>query len=898
MQQMCTQDRPSSTPTAPMRNQSITQFFKPSQSSGSIFDSPTRVIICNESRKQSSSGAGSRVVKKRRKTLPVLSPSKSPIMEAFLHRGKKEPDSTVNGSSPLLNLHSEKKPCSDDDTNVSEYNNTVGKRKLNFSINRPNSLGSSSTGNLGVYKRKRGLKSASIAELVSSTLSQSTTKCSDLVVHPKVPECGGLLDQNTSIQSKGSPLNNNPLNTTNGIESIAFTSNSQSNNCTPSSSFSLSSNNSDNNLDTQATLSMQINYSRISSASSSTSGSELSSDSSSISVNEKKRHLKHRRKKCRYIFLESEDESPHVNLSSDEDEVLLSMEEILRMTKRKPPATPQPRRGLSQLSSSQSPVVKRPKSIVPSPAPYVNTLERILLEREENRRIDEMERKLQADIENGMQMLLFKEDSNNSDDGELPEEHRAFIDRFCVVYNAIPDENPGEEIFQLFVSGALFSQHTLDLRKLEHNAGGADENLLFSCDQRNQLMLATEGFLSYVYRFKECPAILMKWLFQMLSIHPSYLISVKILGTLIDLFYRNLASTSPENSSLWIPSLQDVISIFANMGVNFQKLSSNTSLRSTSCYNELASAMNAFVDKGCQKVQSEPVFTQVPEAQITNVIKFLGFCTAVYTQCFSDKEIIALLVVLFKIYLEKDLRQYPVVDLQCLQENLLQNIRDWETQMPALCLALSTLASHHHDFVKLVQLVPSECRGREVRKHLSLIIISRLLYEEPRPIPTDYDSQMTFLCQSLVDMKPSALVRKMRNAENDSKTPQELDQEAYYLAHSLLTLVNSTITCDENPSGQRKYLLQLCVALERHIKCDIREDVRFFYRTKVKDLIALIYGKWQELLHYSRPNQGKLYDYWEPECVNGDPVNENPNTSSTPEHCTNKDHVTEESQSE
>eukprot|EP00062_Callorhinchus_milii_P026475 gi/632988622/ref/XP_007883212.1/ PREDICTED: protein FAM178A-like [Callorhinchus milii] len=64
----------------------------------------------------------------------------------------------------------------------------------------------------------------------------------------------------------------------------------------------------------------------------------------------------------------------------------------------------------------------------------------------------------------------------------------------------------------------------------------------------------------------------------------------------------------------------------------------------------------------------------------------------------------------------------------------------------------------------------------------------------------------------------------------------------------------------------QNHLIQLCTQIEKHIKCDIREDPKLLYRSKVKDLEARTYVKWQELLQRSRPLQGKLHDYWEPVC--------------------------------
>ncbi|CAH2322904.1 SMC5-SMC6 complex localization factor 2 isoform X3 [Pelobates cultripes] len=237
-------------------------------------------------------------------------------------------------------------------------------------------------------------------------------------------------------------------------------------------------------------------------------------------------------------------------------------------------------------------------------------------------------------------------------------------------------------------------------------------------------------------------------------------------------------------------------------------------------------------------------------------IVFLGFCTTIHPESFDDQEMLLLLVMLLKMYLEKRLRHTSVVDLHSLVKNLLRGIKDWDVKMPELCTAISQLSNHHHNYVKLVQLVPaSDLRGRQLRRHLGLMCISKLLDQDYTSIPTNYDSQMIFLCSCLEKMKPSTLIKKMQsNPESDCTS--DLEQEAYYLTFSLLNLTNDASSSDEHYSKQRSnYLLKLCIALEKHIKCDIRENARLFYRTKVKDLVARIYGKWQELLQSTRPDQ-------------------------------------------
>ncbi|XP_069609829.1 SMC5-SMC6 complex localization factor protein 2 isoform X2 [Ranitomeya imitator] len=557
----------------------------------------------------------------------------------------------------------------------------------------------------------------------------------------------------------------------------------------------------------------------------------------------------------------------------EEEEIFKSLDEILKMTAKPVPITPQ-RQNLdnSFISGSQSPCIPTPvtknvKSDFQMTSLYVNNLDQLVKEQKESRRLSEMEKQLHADLERGLG-LADNERMDTSEDGELTVEHREFLEKFKWVTNAIPEQHPGEEVFHLSESGAIFNLRTLDLKHSEMSAGRYEESLIFSCAQETQITLAMEGYLTFLYRYKKCPDVLMKWMFQVISIHPSYAVSVKLLHTLIEISCNNLSNL---HEKPWMPSLLDIATVFANMGIHFDTLFPLPNILPSFGAPDLVPAVP--LDGLFENGFSEAIFSRVPIFQIAHVIKFLGFCSAICRESFCDLEILALIVLLLKLHLEKDLKDFPAVDLHCLIKTLLQNIKSWDTVMPEMFYAISELSTHHHNYIKLLQLIPtSENRGRQLRKHLSLIFLSNILYGNCKYVPLDYDSQMLLLCRLMSEMRPSSLARKMEtDPENISKTSAELDQEAYYLTFSLLNLVNDASISDEPPFIQRKYILKLCTELEKHIKSDIREDARYFYRTKVKDLVARIHGRWQEQLLYSRPNQGKLHDYWEPKCDSSSP---------------------------
>ncbi|KAH1168075.1 hypothetical protein KIL84_003558, partial [Mauremys mutica] len=574
---------------------------------------------------------------------------------------------------------------------------------------------------------------------------------------------------------------------------------------------------------------------------------------------------------------DSEDESFDYNLDSDEEEMLLPLQDILSSSSKPHVGTPKEAclKDLSQDSLTPSPKLPLSKIPVVSRVSYVNSLEHLLKEKEESKRVDDLEKQLQEDIQEiGLNLASGEEEQGNSDeDRDLSEEHRAFIKRFSVVSDAIPDYHPGEEIFHLSNSGKIFNQHNLDLRNSGFIPQNPIEKLLFRSEVTQQLSLTTQGFLSCAYSCTQCPIPVLKWLFQMMSVHSDYYVSMQILDTLMDITIKN-ASISDAQSKVWIPPLSEISAVLINMGVPFRSLFPLQHLQPTFSEDDILSEMQITVGKQTSgDTSAGPAFSCLPETNLINVVKFLSFCTSMYPDGYADQEILLLLLLLFKISLEKLLKQIPLIDFQCLLLKLLKNIRDWDAKMPQLCLTISELSSHHHDLLWLVQLVPSWVkRGRQIRRHLSLTIISKLLNKNYTSLPVTSDLQMSLLYQYLVQMKPSNLLKKKIEARkeqqddlNGESDHTELEQQAYYLTYSLLHLVSEVSCFDIVNSNQRKCLLRLCGALEKHVKCDIREDARLFYRTKVKDLVARIYGKWQEMIQNSRPTQGKLHDFWEPD---------------------------------
>ncbi|XP_014813039.1 PREDICTED: SMC5-SMC6 complex localization factor protein 2-like [Calidris pugnax] len=126
------------------------------------------------------------------------------------------------------------------------------------------------------------------------------------------------------------------------------------------------------------------------------------------------------------------------------------------------------------------------KPPVVSQVSYVNSLENLLKEKAESKRVDELEKQLQEDIQRRETDSLDGHDEENAHgDEDLSEEHRAFIKKFSVIADAIPDYHPGEDIFDLSTSGKIFSQHNLDLRNFHFIPQNPIEKLLLRYNLMN-----------------------------------------------------------------------------------------------------------------------------------------------------------------------------------------------------------------------------------------------------------------------------------------------------------------------------------------------------------------------------------------------------------------------------
>ncbi|XP_055985016.1 protein FAM178B [Sorex fumeus] len=480
---------------------------------------------------------------------------------------------------------------------------------------------------------------------------------------------------------------------------------------------------------------------------------------------------------------------------------------------------------------------------------YVNSLDYLLQEKREQAPEQEREKLLLQECPDINSLDL------EEDEVSLTHEHRLLLERFSVSLQAIPTVHPGETVF-------LPRQHPqsciLDCSHLEPQ--NPLEGLFFRSPPAQQLSYLCNGLLSTIYLdTPHHPLPLLQWLFQLLTWPPET--SSRAFDLLWDLSVDELFRHTEGDLNLWHPSLQEIVEAFHNLGAHDVHLFPQEP------------------DQECGRGQKSKTSPSQPEpldpsqeialdTSLSFIYKILTLCALGQPGAYPDSDLLGLIELLCRVSLDTGLRLLPKTDLQQLLLLLLQNIQDWPGKLQQLCQTLSSVSDHHHNLMALVQFfLDVTSRSRQLRGQLSLLIIARMLNQQDTLPVWQEKAQLSSLSRLLSLMRPSSL-RQHLGAETvqPCQEPQpranaELDHKACYLCHSLLTLAGVVVSCQDITAEQWAELQLLCMQLDRHISTHIRESPQAMHRTKLKDLAAQTYIRWQELLALCQP-QAQYFSPW------------------------------------
>ncbi|XP_076020927.1 SMC5-SMC6 complex localization factor protein 2 [Genypterus blacodes] len=556
---------------------------------------------------------------------------------------------------------------------------------------------------------------------------------------------------------------------------------------------------------------------------------------------------------------------------SSEEEQLLSLQEMMECI-TKPPNTPE-KGTYSDPSTPRKPSCQSKPQPLPSTTKmgiYSNNLDQMLKEINSSKKAKETEEKLLTACEEGLLRIAEFEEEEEDQPEAISTEQQEFLQRFSLMSNAIREVPPGEVVFNLENFGRIYNQSTLDLRRCMINPQDtAQKTLLWSSPAQLRLHINI-GLFQEAYGCHPCPSQVTRFLFKMMSVHTERMLSEKILQAICDIACTaayEIVKSGSQQFKVWVPSIADVTLALMNMGASFVTLFPFENLQPPFTEGDLLEDDCINHESHCSRKEQ----STFPEHNCNNILKYLSYCMALCPKAYSDTQLVMLLTMMGKVSLDTRLILLPSTDHYTLQYKIINNIRNWDTMLPRICSALTELTDDHHNMCLLVHLLPDHTRGKQLRRHLSLSMISKLLNGNCTYMPTDKEFKLSDLRPYLPRMQPSALLRGTLNASREAQSEEEdlatLDQQIYYLCYSLLTLVNEASNCQFFSAQEKEQLLLLSFDLDTHIKADIRESEKCLYRSKVKDLVARMYTKWQILLPRTRPLNDQIYDYWQPPSV-------------------------------
>ncbi|CAI5783293.1 Hypothetical predicted protein [Podarcis lilfordi] len=483
----------------------------------------------------------------------------------------------------------------------------------------------------------------------------------------------------------------------------------------------------------------------------------------------------------------------------------------------------------------------------PEPDGYLSSLDKFLEKREQSRADEELERSLGEKLLLSNSFSLVEATEENA--ALSPEARRFLLEQFLVSQATIPAVHPGECIFVLppYLRTAL----TLDTVRLKPQ--NQLERYFFGAPFALQMALLQDGFLGALYHGTcHCPQPLLQWLFQLMSWSP--VVSPGAFQTLWEISAPQIASAADKIPELWCPMLKDITQAFYNLGACTSALYLPGLVQPEFRPKEVKVSEHL---PGSADTKSES-FPEGASWQLTltsvlgDIFKFLTLCVASHPHSYPDRQRLALLVLLCRLGLDKNLRKHPQTGLQQLLLVLFEGIQDWSEKLPELCRSLCHVSQHHHNLVAVVRSFPdTTARGRQLRRNLSLCFITKLLGK----MQTAVSNELQQLVHLLPLMKPALLKQGLQQdqrlqvqpGKNQQEVLAELDLEACYLCHSLLTLANVVVGTTAVPLRDQRHLQQLCIQLQQHITTSIQEDAGLMYRTELKDLAAQTFLKWEEL---------------------------------------------------
>ncbi|XP_064601115.1 filaggrin-like [Liolophura sinensis] len=458
---------------------------------------------------------------------------------------------------------------------------------------------------------------------------------------------------------------------------------------------------------------------------------------------------------------------------------------------------------------------------------------------EKNRELDAMREELTEGIKQGGFVKLASEVELARETDLLPE-HQDQLEILSVSKQKILEVHPGVVVFTASRYKCLFSE-SLPLSTCGFTPGSSQiDRYLASIQPEWIVHLLTSRILGISFEKVSCPDAVLTWLFYIISVHPSRLVVDCCRQDVEEILVRQQEFDALKVT--WCPSLKVILRVLLNYGASLNSLCQDRSLLGLT--DEEIRELNAILEEppgGDVPRDAQPGGNgRLNRENFRQVIQVIALGLQ-GRPLYSTSQLIALAVILcnsaLDITLVNDmLKQDFQICLACLIERFPKD--EWPVQAKSLCETLSTITTHHHNKVCLVELFPLTPRGQYIRRRLSYIILCDIL-------------NLNRQSQDLTDLKVeylAAMVPKMR----------ALVATDLYLLSSVITLMDRCVGNEILRLSEKKDL-RILMELVRTLTGDVRDSVTMLDRTKVKDMMVRLTSTWTFMMQSMGSKQPSLF---------------------------------------
>ncbi|XP_057704924.1 SMC5-SMC6 complex localization factor protein 2-like isoform X2 [Corythoichthys intestinalis] len=378
----------------------------------------------------------------------------------------------------------------------------------------------------------------------------------------------------------------------------------------------------------------------------------------------------------------------------------------------------------------------------------------------------------------------------------------------------------------------------------------------------------TTGMFELAFGFRRpCPALVSQFFFKMMSVHSEWGFCEMILRFLCETAQSasRIKKRGNNGSKVWVPTLADITFVLMNMGVSFVALFPSEELQPP--FTEGDILMNVHIQSERRPGNKTNIS---PEHNCNNIFAYLSEVLSLCPTAYEDCELLLLLTMLARVALNAKFITMGFVKIDVLVCVIANNVRDWDSMLPKICVALANVTDDHHNMCYLIRQLPNS--HQFIRQHLSLCMISKLIDGTCVYQPPGTEINLAALRPYVRRMQPSFLRRLIPSAciESSSDDGAEeddgsMEEQAYYLCHSLLTLTYQACNFQSLPVHQKDILLALSSDLKTLDLWHIGNCEKRWYRCKVKNQLSGMYTEWELVLHLMKPlHLFTHYSEWRP----------------------------------